>query len=305
MLNTGTAFFSALGVIALGYILRRAGLVTRDTGSAIARLVLNVTLPALVLQTVPQIEFTETLLFIPVLSLLHTVAAFAITQLVFRKQPSRTKGLILIASMGFNNGLFAFPIVLELWGIEAIKLLALFDIGNGIVVLGSNYVIAAHYGSDAPMRWRTILTSIMRTLATSVPLIALVIALVVNVTNTTYPAVIQRLVETVAGANSFLALLVLGIFQSFRVRPGDGALLAKVLGLRYTVGILTSLVVFFALPGVRVQQQVLAIAFILPVGMTIIPYAVRFKLDTTLATSVVNLSIIISFFMMWITVQLL
>lgn len=304
MLYTGTTFFSALAVIALGYFLRRVGLVSRDTGAVLARLVLNVTLPALVLQTVPQIEFAGTLLFIPALSLLHTLVAFVITQLVYRRFPSTTKGLILIASMGFNNGLFAFPIVLELWGIEAIKLLALFDIGNGIVVLGSNYVIAAHYGSDAPMEWGVILKKIVRTLATSIPFIALIVALVVNLTKTPYPPILDSMIATTAGANSFLALLVLGIFQSFRIRSGDAALIFQVLGVRYLLGIIFSLIVYLTLPGVRIQQQVLAIVFILPVGMSIIPFAVTFKLDTTLATSLVNLSIIISFFMMWVTVQL-
>ncbi len=295
-------FFSALLIISLGYLLRKTGLVTREQGSGLARLVLNVTLPALVLQTVPQIQFSPGLLFLPLLSLAHTAVAFVVTSAVFRRRSRMEKGVIMIASMGFNNGLFAFPIVLEIWGIEAIKLLALFDVGNGIVVLGTNYVLAAYYSREDRMHLAETLMTVVRTLATSVPLIAFAVGVVMNLAGISFPPMISRAIDIVAGANGALALLVLGVFQSLRWRKGDAGLVFKILGLRYLIGIASSVAAVVFLGGPLLQQQVLAIAFILPIGMTIIPYSVQFGLDTRLATTLVNVSIIVSFVLMWLTV---
>lgn len=297
-----SVFFSALLVILLGVLLRRFGVVKREHGATLARLVLNLTLPALVLQTVPQIQFTPELLFLPLLSLGHTALAYVVTRVVFRRASRKSLGLILIASMGFNNGLFAFPIVLEIWGIEAIKLLALFDLGNGITVLGSNYVVAEAYGRETPMRMRETLRQVVRTLGTSVPLLAFMVGLVMNLAGLSFPPGIDRAVSSVAAANGALALIVLGVFQTLTFERGDLAVLLKVLGLRYLLGIGCSVAAIIVFSGAGLLQQVLAIAFILPVGMTIIPYAVQFGLDTRLATTLVNVSIVISFILMWVVV---
>ena len=56
-------------VIALGYVLRRTGLLTREHGNVLARIVINVTLPAVILRTLPEVELSLSLVFFPLLHL--------------------------------------------------------------------------------------------------------------------------------------------------------------------------------------------------------------------------------------------
>lgn len=343
-------FLSAVLVIALGYVLRKTGLVTREHGNILAKLVINVTLPALILETLPGVELSVSLLFLPLLALAHSAVAFAAATLLFRRRPPAERGLMTMCSMGFNNGLFAFPIVMGVWGTEAVRLLAIFDVGNGLTVLGINYVVAGWFGGLAAARAAAstgaggggaagdergggaeslggaagspgraagepeagsdsaaepvlhvgeALRRIGRTLITSVPMVVFLFALVLNLTGWRFPAAVERGISTVAAANGALALLVLGIFQSLRVRRSDVPVIVRVLGLRYAVGALLAVSSILLLGATPLYRQVLAIVFILPIGMTSIPFSVEFGLDTRLATTMVNLSIVVSFVIMW------
>lgn len=297
-------FLSALLIIGLGYLLRKSGLVNRENGNVIAKLVLNVTLPALILETVPQIQLTPGLLFLPLLALAHAAVAFTAVQLLFRRRPPLERGVITICSMGFNNGLFAFPIVQEIWGTEAIMLLAIFDVGNGLVILGANYVVASYFSSVTRPKIGATLTVVFKTLATSVPMIAFGVGLLLNLTDLTFPEPVGRAVGAVASANGALALLVLGIFQSLRVPRADMPTIAKVLSLRYLIGVLFVLAATTWLGETVMLRRVLSIAFILPIGMTAIPISVQFGLNTRLATTMVNLTIVVSFVLIWVSVLL-
>jgi predicted permease len=322
-------FLSAVLVIALGYVLRKTGLVTREHGTILAKLVINVTLPALILETLPGVELSFSLLFLPLLALAHSAVAFAAATVLFRRRPPAERGLMTMCSMGFNNGLFAFPIVMGIWGTEAVRMLAIFDVGNGLTVLGINYVVAGWFGglaaaraaagtgaggdgaelgdagagsgtgAEPVLRVGEALQRIGRTLITSVPMVVFLFALVLNLTGWRFPAAVERGIGTVADANGALALLVLGIFQSLRVRRSDVPVIVRVLGLRYTVGALLAVSSILLLGATPLYRQVLAIIFILPIGMTSIPFSVEFGLDTRLATTMVNLSIVVSFVIMW------
>ncbi len=301
-------FFSAVLVIALGYVLRRRGLVDRRDGSTIARIVINVTLPAVILQTVPGIEFRSSLLFLPLLALAHGAVSFAVVTLLFRRSAPARRGLFAICAMGFNNGLFAFPIVYEMWGGEAIQLLAVFDVGNGFVVLGVNYVVASWFSAmalrasgraAADLTLRDALRAIAYTICTSVPIIAFFFAIALNLFGLELPGAVSRGVDIVAGANGALALLVLGIFQSLNIRRRDWSAILKILGLRYAIGALFALASVALIGTGELFRNILSIAFILPIGMTVIPYSVEFNLDSRLATTMVNVSIVVSFLLMW------
>ncbi len=310
--DPNTVFLSAVLVMALGYGLRKIGLVTREHGALLAKLVINVTLPALILETLPGVELSVSLLFLPLLALGHSAVAFLAATVLFRRRPPAERGLMTMCSMGFNNGLFAFPIVMGIWGTEAVRMLAIYDVGNGLTVLGINYVVAGWFGGlaaagaaqgsagvAATLGLGEALRRIGRTLITSVPMVVFLGALVLNLTGWRLPAPLERGVSTVAAANGALALLVLGIFQSLRVRRSDLPIIVRVLGLRYAVGALLAVSSIVLLGATPLYRQVLAIVFILPIGMTSIPFSVEFGLDTRLATTMVNLSIVVSFAIMW------
>lgn len=340
MADAHVVFLASLGVIAVGYAIKRSGIVSVSEGNVLARIVMNVTLPALILHTLPGAELSLELLALPLFAILESLLVWLLAWLMLRREAPRRAGILIMCSLGFNNGLFAFPIVEGIWGLDAVKLLAIFDVGNALVLLGLNYAIAGYYsakaagpavphgatedateaaakaapqtaaqtaGQGAPgaaVADAAAVAAVLKSLATSIPLIAFALGLVLNVSGAVLPAALDRVIGILAEANSGLVLLVLGIYQSFHPRDWDGKALAKVFLLRYGVGIVTGLALFFTLPMAELTRQVLLVAFVLPVGMSVIPFSVRFGLNTKIATTLVNTTILVSFVLMWLIVSL-
>ena len=74
---------------------------------------------------------------------------------------------------------------------------------------------------------------------------------------------------------------------------------------RYSFGLVIGLLLFFLLPFDQLYRGILAIALILPVGLAIIPFTVEFSYNERVSGMIANLTIIISFVLLWIVILLL
>ena len=63
--------------------------------------------------------------------------------LAYRRAPRYERGLLLGAMCGVNLGTFAFPFVEAVWGAEGLRLAALYDVPNALVVFGAAAAVFA------------------------------------------------------------------------------------------------------------------------------------------------------------------
>ena len=140
----GRVFLTASYVL-VGYLLQRFGALRREDGEVMLRFVVNVTLPAMLVHTLT----ASNLLFGPGVPLVWLTAVFATLvvagggSLVYNRTPSYEKGLLTGALCGSNLGTFAYPFVEAVWGVEGLRLAALYDVPNAAVVFGLGaYVFA-------------------------------------------------------------------------------------------------------------------------------------------------------------------
>lgn len=123
---------------ALGYLLKRLGVLRYDDGKVMLKFVVNVSLPALLLHTLTH----SGPLFGPGTPLVFATAVLASAAvtggafLVYRDRPSYDRGLLLGCLTGVNLGTFAYPFLEAVWGAQGLRLAALYDIPNGLVVFG-------------------------------------------------------------------------------------------------------------------------------------------------------------------------
>jgi predicted permease len=75
--------------------------------------------------------------------------------------------------------------------------------------------------------------------------------------------------------------------------------------IRYSFGLAIGILLFYILPFDPLFKAILLISLILPIGMAVIPFAVEFELNQKMAGTLANLSIIISFIMMWIIINII
>jgi predicted permease len=70
-----------------------------------------------------RVKIEADLLLLPVFCISFSAISMTIAGLLFKSQTKRLRGLLTMASGGFNLGLFAFPLIEGIWGPQGWSLL--------------------------------------------------------------------------------------------------------------------------------------------------------------------------------------
>ncbi len=297
MVDVNTQFFLSFILIVLGYAIKRAHLVNERDGEGLAKVILNVTLPALILDTITTIDIDPALGLLPFIAIVYSFSLVLLPSFLFRKQDRTLRGNLIICTVGFNIGLFAYPLIEGIFGSEGLKYIAMFDVGNALIIFGLCYVIGVKF---SPTESRVDAKYILKKLVTLIPLMSYVVALATNLSGAAFPEFFANIFDFVGKANGPLVLILLGIYLNFSFEKSHWKHIFKVLGVRYGVGLVVGLALFFLLPFPLLFRVVLLVALILPIGMAVVPYAVQFNYERHLTGAMVNLTIIISFGLIWL-----
>jgi malate permease and related proteins len=295
--NVNSQFILSMLIIILGYVSKRINLIKEQDGEGISRLIFNFTLPALVIVTFSSIKVEGALLLLPIINIVFCCAVVLISLFLFRKEPRVRKGMMCMTAAGFNIGLFAYPLVESIWGQEGLKYFGMFDMGNALIVFGVCYFVASYFSTD---QGTVDLKVILKKITGSIPLITYIITLLINVSGLQYPGIIIDISKVLSRANMPLTLLLLGVYLSFTFEKSYWKGIGKVLGLRYGIGLIVGILLYFFLPFEPLFRYTALIGLVLPISMTVIPYSVQFKYDHKFVGTLNNFSIIISFILVWI-----
>jgi predicted permease len=115
-LSANEPFAISALVILLGYALKRTGVLRENDGEALARAALNITLPSVILLNLPGVPIDAANILLPFFGFLMPAAMVLSALFFFRRLPRMNKGLPMMASSGYNIGLFAIPMVMGLYG---------------------------------------------------------------------------------------------------------------------------------------------------------------------------------------------
>jgi hypothetical protein len=142
-----------------------------------------------------------------------------------------------------------------------------------------------------------------KNLLKSIPLmsyiIAIIINVVLNVSGASLPVFFSDVLTTLSSANAALMLLLLGIYLNFKFEKSEWSIVLKILIIRYGFGIIIGLILFFTLPFTDLYRLIVLIMLVLPPGMTLLPYIIEFEYNEKVVGMVVNISIFISFILMF------
>jgi len=293
-------FFISIIIIGLGYIFKRTGLLKETDGPTISNIIFKLTLPALIIVSFHDIELEPSLMILFLAGLGFGLILVAAGFIFLKNENHSIKGMLLMMLPGMNVGLFAFPLVEGIWGAEGIKYFALLDSGNAIIIFGLTYLIGSFYATKDQSR--PVLTAAKK-LTNSVPLMVYILTIIINLLNVQLPEIIFETASVISLANMPLSLLLLGLYLNFSFERRHLNLLSKYLGIRYGVSLLLGLVIYLFLPVSEMIQATLLIGLVLPVPFVLIPYAEEFKYDKSFIVLVTNVTMLISFFLIWLLVN--
>ena len=294
-------FIVSILIILLGYVIKRSGLISKKEGNVLNRIIMNVTLPALILRVFSTMDVKAELLLLSLINILYGFVTYFISRAIFKNESREDKGILIIANIGFNVGLFAYPFVESIWGAEGLQYIAMFDMGNAVTIFGLAYIVAAMH---APSAAKVDVKFILKKMFTFVPFVSYIIALIISFAHIQLPGLVTNVITNISMANSVLVLLVLGIYLDFTFERNQLKNIFKLISVKYLVGIVAAIALYKLLPFEPLFNATILLGFILPTGMAVLPYTVENKLNDKIAGGVINLTNIISFGLMWLVFYL-
>jgi len=298
-LSANEPFAISAMVILLGYAFKRLKVLKENDGETLARVALNITLPSIILLNLPGVPIEGSNILLPFFGLLMPGLMVLAGLFFFRRLPGVKKGLPMMASSGYNIGLFAIPMVMGLYGSAGITRFALFDIGNAFAIFGLSWYLAWYYSNlrgDESIGIR----GIVKMFFGSIPFVVYMLAVVMNLSGIRLNGILMRFIEVPAAMNRGVSLLALGILLRFRFSKDTWKAIAPPLILRYSFGIFAGVLILFFLPISLENRITIAGALVMPVGLAVIPFAVRWGYDRDRAAAILNVGIPISFILFWL-----
>lgn len=286
-------FVVIVAYLLIGLGLRRLPQFPGQTAAVLNLFVIYVSLPALVLRTVPSLALSRALLvpaLMPWAMLALTAAAVLLLARLRGWDRPTTGSLLLLAPLG-NTSFLGIPMVKSFFGEGALPYAVIYDqLGTflGLATYGS--VVLALYGHGAA---RPTVRSVALRIATFPPFVALLAAVALRPVR--YPAVAVHLLDALAATLVPVVMIAVG-FQ-FRLRVGRGVVapLAAGLALKLVVAPLAALAICRALGVTGPAAAVAVFEAGMPPMISAGALALLAGLAPELSAALVGVGILLSF----------
>ena len=275
--------------IGVGFLLRRIGVLKADDGKVLIKIIMNVTLPALIITSLSAVKIDSSLAKFTVVSFLYNITLCLIGVLLFRKQMGGKKVNLIILVPGMSLALFTMPLLAGVENSTALGSVAMMDIGNSIVSLFIVYIVGSCYSKQASS-FRQILKSVLQ----SMPIMAYLITITIKLAGFNYPQFFLNITGVAAESNIFICFIMLGVIMNIKFRKEELLDIVWLLLIRYGFGIAAGLVISEILRLEAIMKFVLVAGFVAPLSISAVAYTERFKLNTEFASSYANITILFS-----------
>jgi hypothetical protein len=271
-----------IGIVAVGVLLRRSGLVTPEDTRPLNAIIIYVGLPAFVFQAVHGAALQADLLVLVAVAWASFAVALAAAWLVVRllRLPPTTAGAFLLAASLGNTGYIGYPVTRALLGEQAVAGAVFFDVfGTVFALVLVGLPIAQRYGASGRR-----LSHPVRELVTFPAVVALFVALLLR--PFAVPEALSNGLDLCASMVAPLIMLSVGIALRPRAIAGFGAPLLAASGIRLVLAPLVAVL----LGSLVLQEAGLRVATLeagMPTMMLTLVVGERFGLDRDMTASAI------------------
>ncbi len=278
-------------IIILGFILKKVGFFKKEDGLFFSKVVMNITLPAALIANSSGMEINMITISIILIGLCCGFFNIFLAKYVNRRQSPTTRALSMINCSGYNIGNFAIPFAASFFDATGMIYMCMFDIGNAFMGLGGTYALARN---EVDGRGRLDIKNLCLVLVKSIPFDVYLLLFILSLFNLTIPAPVTTIASMIGGANSFLAMLMIGIILEIKISRSQAKAVVKILGVRYVGNILLSIVVFFILPLPLLAKQMVTLILFCPISTVSAVYSKMIDNDDPAPALANSISILVS-----------
>lgn len=278
--------------VGLGLLFRRLEAFPKDSAQVLNMFALYVSLPALILLKMPQLELGSEALVAAVVPwgmLLLSVILILLASRQFGWSRAKTGVLLLVVPVG-NTSFMGVPMVNAFFGSAGIPYLIVYDqIGTMLIFSLYGSLILAMYGREGSLK----ISSVARRALTFPPTIAAVVGLALR--PWPYPEAVATTLHGVSLSLTPLVMTAIGLQLRWRLNPSVFAPLSYGLLIKLLIAPLAALVVcrLLGMNGLAVDIAVFEAG--MPPMVTAGALAVVAGMESELAIALVGVGIIASF----------
>lgn len=280
-----------------GFLLSRTKNFPKNTHLGINAFIFYVSLPALSLRYIPEIEYNFEILFpvfMPWLVFLFGVLVFISLGKILNWSKSLVGCLILCCGLG-NTSFVGFPLLQLFYGEDSIQYGILADQAGTFMVMSTLGIIAAIYFSSGNSNWKLIGSKIIK----FPPFIAFIIALLLKCIE--IPSSINYTLEQLGATLSPLALFSIGTQLTWKSEYFELKPIA--IGLLYKLALAPLGIYLLYMPFANTSGLVFKVSIIeaaMAPMITGILLAIEYKLKPNLATLFAAIGIPLSLLSTWL-----
>lgn len=293
---------SIMLVLFLALLLKKIKILHQKDGALTSKMVVYLTLPATILIGVNHTKLSNIFFILMFMGLFSNLLLVFLGKFIGRKATVEERGLYMFDLSGYNIGNFSIPFVSSFFS-AAIPFLAMFDMGNSLMVTGTTQAIVEL--SSGRKKHGFILQEIFGVLFRNPPFVVYIFMFILAIFGLSFPDEWLIPIRPLANANTLLSIFTIGLFMEFRLPKGKLKLVLKILTWRYLLAFILASLVYFFLPFPAIIKEILLLIFFCPMSFLHMIQAIELGNDKALAGLTISLSMFISLILMSIIVIIL
>lgn len=280
-----------IAIILLGYILKNVGFLDSSYFPMLSKLMINITLPCVIIGKFSEFTVSGAFLIFALIGIVLNLLTIAVGIIAGLRGGRKSQAYYMINLSGFNIGAFTLPFVQNFLGAEGVVATCVFDTGNSIMCTGVTYALASSVAAEGE---RQSVKSFCKKLFTSMPMDTYVVMLLLSLAGIRLPEIVTSFTTTVGNANTFLAMLVIGIGFEWRLKKEQVIAVGETLLFRYAFSAVAAFLFYRFLPFSQEVRQAMVFVAFAPLSALCPVYTERCGGDESLSSTLNSLSILIS-----------
>lgn len=277
-------------MIVLGYVLKRHGVLKAQDSTLLSKIVLNVSLPALIFLNLSTADIHGEMFFLPVAALIISLISMTMAFLYsrFRGYSKVKTWTLMIACAMMNTGFLGFPITLGVFGNEGFLNAIFFDLETTVIFVVFGMILVSVFGGNR--------REVIKQALSFVPLWAVIAALIFNVFNLQCGYVLENTLNYLGQSTVPLIMISLGLtldFKAIKHSLGD-SLFVSFIQLILAPAIMFVFLTSIAFTGLPFKVAVLETG--MATAMNALVLAINYDLDTNLMSSLIFASTVLALF---------
>lgn len=283
--------FSLILIMISGFLIKRIGWVGKEHFSIFSKIVLRYTLPCAIITSFNSMNVDTSLLIYTGIGIGVNILAAIVGYLTGRSGGRKGQAFHILNTGSFNIGAFTLPYISSFLGAEGVVRTSLFDVGNSIGAAGINYSIAKSLADDTK---KMTFLGVVKNMLTSVIFCTYLGMFLLRLLHISFPAPVITFTGIVGQANTFLAMLMIGIGFEIQLDRSKLRKVITILASRYLITISVVILIYLYLPVSIEGKRILSIALFSPIAAMTSGFTQEINGDVTTSSFMTSLSTIVS-----------